>query len=550
MTREVIEFDVVIVGAGPSGLTSACRLMQLAQQASAELSVCVVEKGSEVGAHILSGAVIEPKALEELFPDWKVRNAPLTCAVKEDQVYMLHNATSATKLPSYIIPKPMHNSGNYIASLGNLCRWLAIQAEQLGVEIFPGFAASEVLFHTDGSVKGIATGDMGIDRDGNHKDTYMQGMEIHAKYTLFSEGCHGHLGKQLIEKFALNASSEPQHYGLGIKELWDIDPSRHQEGLVIHGTGWPLTQSNTSGGFFLYHAENNQIAVGLIVDLNYQNPWLSPYDEFQRLKHHPLVAQYLEGGKRVSYGARAITKGGYHSLPDMHMPGALLLGCDAGTLNFSKIKGTHTAMKSGMIAAESVFEAIQNKQPSGSDLKSYKEKLEASWLYEELYRSRNFGAAVHKFGTWLGGAFNFFEQNLFNGKMPLAIKDMNRDHDQLQLASNSTALQYPRYDDKLSFDKMSSVFISNTSHEEDQPCHLILKDKSTPIKVNLTKWQEPAQRYCPAGVYEVIDLENEHALQINAQNCLHCKTCDIKDPSQNINWTPPEGGGGPNYPNM
>jgi electron-transferring-flavoprotein dehydrogenase len=555
--RESMEFDVVIVGAGPAGLSAAIRLMQQAQDAGRELTVCVVEKGSEVGAHILSGAVIEPRALAELFPDWAQRGAPLTTAVTADEMYLLPNATSARRIPNALVPKTMHNEGNYIASLGNLCRWLAEQAEALGVEVFPGFAASEVLYHQDGelkgAVKGIATGDMGIGHDGQPKDSYMPGMELHARMTLFTEGCRGHLGKQLIERFALDKDADPQHYGIGIKELWDIAPAKHRPGLVVHGAGWPLSgkeQGDAAGGFFLYHADNNQVVVGLIVDLNYSNPWLSPFDEFQRLKHHPLFAQTLEGGKRVSYGARAITKGGFNSLPKMTMPGALLLGCEAGTLNFSKIKGTHTAMKSGLIAAESVFEALGKDDSAGQEIAAFTDAFKASWLYDELYRSRNFGPAMHKFGTLLGGAFNFVEQNLCGGKLPITLHDTKPDHAQLKPAAQSPKIDYRKPDGTLSFDKLSSVFLSNTNHEEDQPCHLQLKDASIPIAVNLPTWAEPAQRYCPAGVYEVLEEATGPRFQINAQNCVHCKTCDIKDPSQNITWVTPEGGGGPTYPNM
>jgi len=547
--RESMAFDVVIVGAGPAGLSAACRLMQQAQAAGQELTVCVVEKGAEVGAHILSGAVIEPRALNELFPDWKEQGAPLNTAVSEDRIYLLKDEQRAQRLPNALTPKTMHNQGNYIASLGNLCRWLAEQAEALGVEIFPGFAAAEVLYNEDGSVKGVATGDMGVGRDGQPKDSYMPGMELHAKYTLFTEGCRGHLGKELIERFALNQDADPQHYGLGIKELWDIDPEKHQPGLVLHGAGWPL-EKDTNGGFFLYHGDNNQVVVGLIIDLNYPNPWLSPFDEFQRMKQHPLLAQYLEGGKRVSYGARAIAKGGFNSLPKMTLPGGLLLGCDAGTLNFSKIKGTHTAMKSGMLAAETVFEALAAGDEGGRELTAFNEKFKASWLYDDLYRSRNFGPALHKFGTLMGGAFNFIDQNLFGGKLPLTLHDVHADHAQLQPADQCQRIEYPKPDGKLSFDKLSSVFLSSTNHEEDQPCHLQLKDPEIPLQRNLSTWAEPAQRFCPAGVYEVLEEEEGLRFQINAQNCLHCKTCDIKDPSQNITWVTPEGGGGPSYPNM
>jgi electron-transferring-flavoprotein dehydrogenase len=544
-----MEFDVVIVGAGSAGLSAACRLMQEAQAAEQELTVCVVEKGSEVGAHILSGAVMETRALDELFPDWKERGAPLNTAVTEDQVFMLKNDTSAVKLPNAFVPKTMHNDGNYIVSLANVTRWLGEQAEALGVEVFPGFAAAEVLFNEDGSVKGIATGDMGVTAAGEQGPNYMPGMELHARYTIFAEGCRGHLGKQLIEKFALDRDADPQHYGIGIKELWDIDPAKHQPGLVVHGSGWPLSDG-ASGGFFLYHDENNQVEVGLIIDLNYSNPWLSPFDEFQRMKHHPVIKQYLEGGKRVSYGARAITKGGFNTLPKMTMPGALLIGCDAGTLNFSKIKGIHTAMKSGMLAAETIAAALKAGDEGGKDLTAFTEAYKSSWLYDELYRGRNFGPAMHKFGPYLGGAFNFIDQNLFGGKIPITLHDTHKDHEQLKPAAECKEIRYPKPDGVLSFDKLSSVFLSNTNHEEDQPCHLQLKDPSIPISHNLPKYAEPAQRYCPAGVYEVVEDSNGPRFQINFSNCVHCKTCDIKDPAQNIVWVVPEGAGGPNYPNM
>ena len=549
MEREAMEFDVVIVGAGPSGLATACRLMQQAHEQDRELTVCVVEKGSEVGAHILSGAVVEPRALDELFPDWKERGAPLNTAVTEDQIFLLKDANKAQKLPNCVVPKTMHNHGNYIASVGNLSRWLAEQAEGLGVEVFPGFSAAEVLYNDDGSVKGIATGDMGIGMNGEQKDGYMPGMELHAKYTVFSEGCRGHLGKQLNEQFQLNSDADAQHYGLGIKELWDIDPALHQPGLVLHGAGWPLS-GNTSGGFFLYHTDNNQVVVGLIVDLNYDNPYVSPFDEFQTMKHHPVLKQYLEGGTRISYGARAITKGGLNALPKMTFPGGLLVGCDAGTLNFSKIKGTHTAMKSGMLAAEAIFDAIVNGCEGGKELAGYIDRFESSWLYDELYRSRNFGPALHKMGPIMGGAFNFVDQNLFKGKLPFTLHDNHEDYAQLKPASEFTPISYPKPDGKISFDKLSSVFLSNTNHEEDQPCHLQLADSDIPLTQNLPTYAEPAQRFCPAGVYEVIEEEGNPRFQINAQNCLHCKTCDIKDPAQNIRWVTPEGMGGPNYPNM
>ena len=542
MDYEVMEFDVLIIGAGPSGLAAACKIKQL----NADLQVCVVEKAAEVGGHILSGAVVDPKALTELFPDWKEQGAPLNTAAKVDEIVLLKNESKSITVPNFAAPKTMHNHGCYIASVGNLARWLAERAEELGVEVFPGFPAAEVLYNDDGSVKGVLTGAMGIGANGEEKDSYVPSMALEAKFTLFGEGCRGHLGKELIERFNLDEGKDPQHYGIGIKELWDIDPAKHQEGLVIHGSGWPLSDG-TSGGFFLYHAENNQVVAGLIVDLNYSNPWVSPFDEFQRLKHHPKLAQYLEGGKRVSYGARAIAKGGYNCLPEMTFPGGVLIGCDAGTLNFSRIKGVHTAMKSGMLAAEAVVAAIAADSNTAS---TFNDLYKASWLYKELYTSRNFGPALHKFGPILGGAFNTLDQNFFGGRIPVTLHDTHVDNEMLRPASECKKIEYPKPDGKLSFDKLSSVFISNTVHEEDQPCHLQLKDASVPISVNFAQYAEPAQRYCPAGVYEVLEDEAEPRLQINAANCLHCKTCDIKDPTQNIRWVAPEGGGGPNYPNM
>ena len=542
MDYEVMEFDVLIIGAGPSGLAAACKIKQL----NADLQVCVVEKAAEVGGHILSGAVVDPIALTELFPDWKEQGAPLNTEAKVDEIVLLKNESKSITVPNFAAPKTMHNHGCYIASVGNLARWLAERAEELGVEVFPGFPAAEVLYNDDGSVKGVLTGAMGIGANGEEKDSYVPSMALEAKFTLFGEGCRGHLGKELIERFNLDEGKDPQHYGIGIKELWDIDPAKHQEGLVIHGSGWPLTDG-TSGGFFLYHAENNQVVAGLIVDLNYSNPWVSPFDEFQRLKHHPKLAQYLEGGKRVSYGARAIAKGGYNCLPEMTFPGGVLIGCDAGTLNFSRIKGVHTAMKSGMLAAEAVVAAIAAESNSAS---TFNDLYKASWLYKELYTSRNFGPALHKFGPILGGAFNTLDQNFFGGRIPVTLHDTHVDNEMLRPASECKKIEYPKPDGKLSFDKLSSVFISNTVHEEDQPCHLQLKDASVPISVNFAQYAEPAQRYCPAGVYEVLEDEAEPRLQINAANCLHCKTCDIKDPTQNIRWVAPEGGGGPNYPNM
>ncbi|AHL35236.1 electron transfer flavoprotein-ubiquinone oxidoreductase [Pseudomonas brassicacearum] len=554
MEREYMEFDVVIVGAGPAGLSAACRLKQKAAEAGKEISVCVVEKGSEVGAHILSGAVFEPRALNELFPDWKELGAPLNTPVKRDDIYVLKNAETASKIPDFFVPKTMHNEGNYIISLGNLCRWLAQQAENLGVEIYPGFAAQEALFDENGVVRGIITGDLGVDREGHPKEgLYTPGMELRGKYTLFAEGCRGHIGKQLIKRFNLDSEADAQHYGIGLKEIWEIDPAKHQPGLVVHTAGWPLDIMGTenTGGSFLYHLENNQVVVGLIVDLSYSNTYLSPFDEFQRLKHHPVLKQYLEGGKRVSYGARAICKGGLNSLPKMVFKGGALIGCDLGTLNFAKIKGSHTAMKSGMLAADAVADALFAGSEGADELTTYVDAFKASWLYEELFASRNFGAAIHKYGAIIGGGFNWLDQNIFGGKLPFTLHDNKPDYACLKLAADCKKIDYPKPDGKISFDKLSSVFISGTNHEEEQPCHLKLTDPSIPISKNLPLYDEPAQRYCPAGVYEVVTKEDgEKRFQINAQNCVHCKTCDIKDPAQNITWVSPEGAGGPTYPNM
>ncbi|MCP1477305.1 electron-transferring-flavoprotein dehydrogenase [Pseudomonas sp. EB276 TE3739] len=554
MEREYMEFDVVIVGAGPAGLSAACRLKQKAADAGKEISVCVVEKGSEVGAHILSGAVFEPRALNELFPDWKELGAPLNTPVTRDDIFVLKNADSAQKIPDFFVPKTMHNEGNYIISLGNLCRWLAQQAENLGVEIYPGFAAQEALIDENGVVRGIITGDLGVDREGQPKEgLYTPGMELRGKYTLFAEGCRGHIGKQLIKRYNLDSDADVQHYGIGLKEIWEIDPAKHQPGLVVHTAGWPLDIMGTenTGGSFLYHLENNQVVVGLIVDLSYSNTYLSPFDEFQRLKHHPVLKQYLEGGKRVSYGARAIAKGGLNSLPKMVFKGGALIGCDLGTLNFAKIKGSHTAMKSGMLAAESVADALFAEQDCTVELTTYVDAFKNSWLHEELFASRNFGAAIHKYGAIIGGGFNWLDQNIFGGKLPFTLRDPKPDYACLKLAADCKKIDYPKPDGKLSFDKLSSVFISGTNHEEEQPCHLKLTDPSIPISKNLPLYDEPAQRYCPAGVYEVITKEDgEKRFQINAQNCVHCKTCDIKDPAQNITWVAPEGAGGPTYPNM
>ena len=550
MERESMEFDVVVVGAGPAGLSAAIKLSQLAQQQEQEISICVVEKGSEVGAHILSGAVFETSALDELLPDWQSMGSPLTTEVKEDVFYYYTSGKSAFQIPNLFLPAPVHNDGNYIVSMGNVCRWLAEQAENMGIEVYPGFAAAEVLFNDDGSVKGVATGDMGISAEGEQKDSYMPGMELHAKYTLFAEGCRGHLGKQLIAHFGLDEGKDPQHYGIGIKEVWQIKPELHEEGKVIHGLGWPLAESGSSGGAFMYHAENNEVYIGLITDLNYSNPHVSPFEEFQRWKTHPKTAQYLEGAERLAYGARALAKGGLNSLPKMNFPGGLIIGCDAGTLNAVKIKGNHTAMKSGILAAEEVAAALMSDSPA-ADLTNFEARISASWLGKELKSSRNFAGYMHTFGALIGSAAVWFDQTIMRGNMPFTLRDRKPDHACLKPAAESKKIDYPKPDNVLTFDRLSSVFLSNTNHEEDQPCHLQLMDTSVPIQVNLPMYDEPAQRYCPAGVYEVVkDAESGSKFQINAQNCVHCKTCDIKEPSQNINWVSPEGGGGPNYPNM
>ena len=549
MERESMEFDVVVVGAGPAGLSAAIKLSQLAQEQEQEVSICVVEKGSEVGAHILSGAVFETSALDELLPDWQSMGSPLTTEVKEDVFYYYTSGTSAFQIPNLFLPAPVHNDGNYIVSMGNVCRWLAEQAENMGIEVYPGFAAAEVLFNEDGSVKGVATGDMGISAEGEQKDSYMPGMELHAKYTLFAEGCRGHLGKQLISHFSLDEGKDPQHYGIGIKEVWQIKPELHEEGKVIHGLGWPLAESGSSGGAFMYHAENNEVYLGLITDLNYSNPHVSPFEEFQRWKTHPKTAKYLEGAERLAYGARALAKGGLNSLPKMNFPGGLIIGCDAGTLNAVKIKGNHTAMKSGILAAEEVAAALMSESPA-ADLVNFESRVSASWLGKELKSSRNFAGYMHTFGALLGSAAVWFDQTIMRGNMPFTLRDKTPDHACLKPAAESKKIDYPKPDNVLTFDRLSSVFLSNTNHEEDQPCHLQLMDTSIPIQVNLPTYDEPAQRYCPAGVYEVINDGDEPRFQINAQNCVHCKTCDIKDPSQNIRWVTPEGLGGPNYPNM
>ncbi|MFZ1861242.1 MAG: electron transfer flavoprotein-ubiquinone oxidoreductase [Candidatus Competibacter sp.] len=544
MERETMEYDVVIVGAGPSGLSAAIRIKQLAAENDREVSVCLIEKGSEVGAHILSGAVIEPRALNELIPDWKERGAPLNTPATEDRFLLL------TREISYRLPTPpqMNNHGNYIISLGNLCRWLATQAEALGVEIYPGFAAAEVLYNDEGAVVGVATGDMGLNREGQPTDQFAPGMELRARYTLFAEGCRGSLTKTLFERFNLREGVDPQTYGIGIKELWEVDPAKHAPGKIVHTVGWPLDPS-TYGGSFLYHMENNQVAVGFVLGLGYANPYLSPFEEFQRFKTHPDIRPTFEGGRRIAYGARAISAGGIQSLPKLTFPGGVLIGDTAGFLNMPKIKGTHTAMKSGMVAAEAVFAAVKTGR-GADEVTDYPDKLRQSWLWKELYDVRNIKPSF-SWGLWAAIAYSALDTYLFRGRAPWTFHH-KPDHTKLKKASECYKIDYPKPDGVISFDRLSSVFISNTNHEEDQPCHLTLKDASVPIQVNLALYDAPEQRYCPAGVYEIVrDGDgNNPRLQINAQNCVHCKTCDIKDPTQNINWVTPQGGGGPNYPNM
>ncbi|MFM9980275.1 MAG: electron transfer flavoprotein-ubiquinone oxidoreductase [Burkholderiales bacterium] len=548
MTRESMEYDVVVVGGGPAGLSGAIRLKQLAAERGKDVSVCVLEKGSEIGAHILSGAVMDPRAMDELFPDWKSMGAPLTTPVSEDR-FMFLTETGATKTPNWMLPGCFQNHGNYIISLANVTRWLGQQAEALGVEIFPGFAAAEVLYHEDGSVKGVATGDMGVGRDGKQTDAYQQGMELHARYTFFAEGCRGNLGKQLEAKFNLRKDADPQVYGIGLKELWEIPPEKHKPGLVVHTAGWPL-DAHTYGGSFLYHMENNQVAVGFVVGLGYTNPYLSPYEEFQRYKTHASIRGFFEGGKRIAYGARAIAAGGLQSLPKLTFPGGALLGDDAGFLNASRIKGSHCAIKSGMMAAEAAFDAVVADRRS-DELTAYPEAYSQSWLFDELYRARNFKPWMAK-GLYLGTLMVGIDQVVFGGKAPWTLHHDHSDHETLKKKTEVEPIKYPKPDGVLTFDRLSSVFISNTNHTEDQPIHLTLKDASVPVNVNLELYDAPEQRYCPAGVYEIMRDDNgaNPRLQINAQNCVHCKTCDIKDPTQNIVWVTPEGGGGPNYPNM
>jgi electron-transferring-flavoprotein dehydrogenase len=549
--RESMPYDVVIVGAGPAGLSAAIRIKQAAAAKDADISVCVLEKGSEVGAHILSGAVIDPKSLDELLPDWRDDGCPLADVPVNDNQHWILTRGKQFSMPHFVTPGFMHNKGTYTGSLGNLCRWLAGKAEELGVEIFPGFAAAEVLFNEDGSVKGVATGDMGVARDGTHKPDYTPGLELHAKYTFFSEGVRGHLSKELIRLFDLAKDSEPQVYGLGIKELWDIDPALHAPGRVIHTQGWPLSETGSNGGGWIYHQANGQVSIGFVTWLNYSNPYLSPFHEMQRWKTHPQVAALLKGAKRVSYGARAISDGGLQSIPKLVFPGGALIGDSAGFLNVPRIKGTHTAMKSGMMAAEAAVDAVLS-QRQHDELVAYPEAFEQSWVRKELSIVRNVLPLVEKFGDLLGSGLAGINMWLesFGLKMPFTMKH-HPDHKTLWRKDMVRKIDYPKPDGVLTFDRLSSVFISNTNHEEDQPVHLTLKDPNIPVEYDLPMYDEPAQRYCPAGVYEIVgEEEGNPKFVINAQNCVHCKTCDIKDPTQNINWVVPEGGGGPNYPNM
>jgi len=544
--RESMQYDVVIVGAGPAGLAAAIRLRQLCAERGGEVSVCVIEKGSEVGAHILSGAVVDPRALAELFPDWQALDVPLDTPVSEDRFLFL-TESAALRTPNWLLPDCFQNHGNYVVSLGNVCRWLGRQAENLGVEIFPGFAGAEVLYDDHGAVKGIATGDMGVSRTGEKTDAYQPGIELHAKYTFFAEGCRGHLGKQLEAKYALREGIDPQVYGIGLKELWEIEPAKHQAGLVIHTAGWPLDRK-TYGGSFLYHQANNQVAVGFVVGLGYSNPYLDPYEEFQRYKTHPAIRGFLEGGRRIAYGARAIAAGGLQSLPKLVFPGGALIGDDAGFLNASRIKGSHCAIKSGMLAAQAAFDAIVAGRANDA-LSAYPEAFRRSWLFDELHRARNFKPWMSK-GLVLGTLMVGVDQIVFGGRAPWTLHHRHADHETLKTKTEAAPIVYPKPDGKLTFDRLSSVFISNTNHNEDQPIHLTLKDPAVPVRINLELYDGPEQRYCPAGVYEYVGDGDGRRLQINAQNCVHCKTCDIKDPTQNIVWIAPEGGGGPNYPNM
>ncbi|HVY66545.1 MAG TPA: electron transfer flavoprotein-ubiquinone oxidoreductase [Gammaproteobacteria bacterium] len=549
MSRESMEFDVVVVGAGPAGLAAACRLAQLARAGGKEISICVVEKGAAVGSHIMSGAVFDPRPLDELFPDWRARGAPVSTAVAADELTWLRDAQRHVPVEDRWVPHTLRNSGHYVISLGDLCRWLGEQAEALGCNVLPGFAAVDVLYDS-GRVIGVVTGDMGVARDGTMKPNYQGGYELKSRYTVFAEGCRGHLGRRLEARFDLRAGVDPQHYALGFKEIWQVDPARHRPGAVLHTVGWPLGLF-TDGGGFVYHADGGKLYLGLIVSLAYRNPHLDPFAEFQRWKQHPLIRELLVGGQRIAYGARAVNKGGLQSLPRLDVPGGLLVGCDAGFLNPAKIKGSHTAMKSGMLAAETLFAALaQTGEAADAELARYGDRIRASWIFDELRAGRNFSPGVAKLGPLLGGGLAVLEQNLLDGRSPLTLHNRKPDH-ALRRASRSRRIRYSAPDGVVSFDRASSVFLASTAHEEDQPCHLELADAKVPMAVNLPRYAEPAQRYCPAGVYEVVTgAGGAPELRINAANCVHCKTCDIKDPAQNITWVPPEGGSGPNYSGM
>ena len=548
MVRESMDFDVVIVGGGPAGLSTSIKLMQISQEKGLDLNVCLLEKGSEIGAHILSGAVIDTRALDSLLPDWETENAFIQTPVKKDEMLFLRGESSAINVPNFLMPRTLINHGNRIISLGSLCKYLGDKAEAMGVNIFPGFPAVDLIIE-DNQIQGVITGDMGLDKKGDPKEGHELGYELRAKQTVFAEGCRGSLGKKIIASFELDKDCDPQHYGIGFKEVWSIDPELHQEGLVLHTAGWPL-DNNTEGGGFIYHAPNNQLYLGLIISLDYKNPNMSPYNEFQKWKTHKKVKSLLEGAERISYGARALNKGGIQSIPKLTIPGGILVGCEAGFMNGAKIKGTHTAMQSGITAAEVIVSQLQTDNP-GNEIENYNQELDKTWLMSELYQARNFSPLLKRFGLLIGSPLVWMDQNILRGRLPFTLSAKKKDHDQLTPLSNAPPITYEKYDNKITFDRTSSIFLSGVNHEEDQPCHLKLTDSEIPISTNLPLYGEPARLYCPAGVYEVVESgEGEPYFQINAQNCIHCKTCDIKDPSQNINWDCPEGAGGPNYTDM